>query len=88
MPSVLLKWSLGSHRTMAINEQRRIMINRLLNDFEGLLSSSKYAKLAKCSEDTALRDINEPLDAGILVRNESGRRSTSYRWSDTHPAKS
>ena len=54
-------------------------INRLLDDFEGKLTSSKYAKLAKCSEDTALRDIKTLVERGVLVKNEAGGRSTSYR---------
>lgn len=55
------------------------MINRLLDGFEGKLSSSKYARLAKCSGDTALRDIKILLDRDILARDEGGGRNTSYR---------
>lgn len=62
-----------------INERQQVVINRLLDDFQGFLTTSKYAKLAKCSQDTALRDIRELLERGILVRNESRGRSTSYR---------
>lgn len=62
-----------------VNERQRMVINRMLNGFSGFLSTSKYAKLAKCSTDTALRDIRELLDRGILVRNPGGGRSTSYR---------
>jgi Fic family protein len=51
----------------------------MLNGFKGFLSTSKYAKIAKCSTDTALRDIRELLDRGILVQNPGGGRSTSYR---------
>lgn len=65
-----------------VNDRQRIVINRLLSNFEGMLNTSKYAKLAKCSTDTALRDIQELLDRGILVRNEAGGRSTSYRLGD------
>ena len=57
-------------------------INRMLNGFEGFLSTSKYAKLAKCSTDTALRDIRELLQRGIVLQNSSGGRSTSYRLGD------
>src|SRR5690606_11774967 len=49
-----------------INDRQRLVINRMLNGFKGFLSTSKYAKLAKCSTDTALRDIRELLDRGIL----------------------
>ena len=62
-----------------INDRQRLVINRMLNGFKGFLSTSKYAKLAKCSTDTALRDIRELLDRGILVQNPGGGRSTSYR---------
>ena len=61
------------------NERQRKVINRLLDGFEGKLSTSKYAKLAQCSGDTALRDINILLDQGILVQVAGGGRNTSYR---------
>ncbi len=65
-----------------VNERQQTVINRMLNGFEGFLTTSKYARLAKCSSDTALRDIQELLDRGILVRNPSGGRSTSYRLAE------
>jgi Fic family protein len=65
-----------------VNERQRTVINRMLGDFEGFLSTSKYAKLAKCSADTALRDIRELLDRGVLVQNPGAGRSTSYRLGD------
>ena len=61
-----------------VNERQRKVINRLFDGFEGKLTSSKYAKLAKCSSDTALRDIKELLDRGVLKQDEGGGRSTSY----------
>lgn len=61
-----------------VNERQRKVINRLLDGFEGKLTSSKYAKLAKCSEDTALRDIKVLVERGVLAKNEAGGRSTSY----------
>lgn len=64
-----------------VNERQRLVINRMLNDFQGFLSTSKYAKLAKCSADTALRDLKELLERGIIVQNPGGGRSTSYRLS-------
>lgn len=66
------------YRDVALNDRQRLVLNRLLNDFEGKLTSTKYARLAKCSQDTALRDIHALLDRGILVRNAAGGRSTSY----------
>ena len=62
----------------SISERQRIVINRLLDGFEGNLNTSKYAKLAKCSTDTALRDISELLERGILEKNSASGRSTSY----------
>jgi Fic family protein len=61
-----------------VNERQRRVINRLLDGFEGKLTSSKYAKLAKCSEDTALRDIRALVERGLLIKGEAGGRSTSY----------
>ena len=62
-----------------MNERQRFVINRLLSDFKGYLTTSKYAKLAKCSPATSLRDIRELLSRGILLQNPGGGRSTSYR---------
>ena len=62
-----------------VNERQRTVLNRLLDGFDGKLTSSKYAKLAKCSSDTALRDIRDLLDRGVLLRNPGGGRSVSYR---------
>ena len=61
-----------------VNERQRAVLNRLLDGFEGKLTSSKWAKLAKCSQDTALRDIDDLLSRGILAKNDGGGRSTSY----------
>ena len=54
------------------------MINRLLEGFEGRLTSPKWAKIEKCSQDTASRDIDDLVERGVLVRNAGGGRSTSY----------
>jgi Fic family protein len=62
----------------AINERQRLVLNRLLDGFEGKLTTSKYANLTKSSTDTALRDIQFLVDHGILARNAEGGRSTSY----------
>ena len=81
--SVLRKSRLWDRlRSHPVNERQRRVLTRLLDDFEGPLSTSKYAKLAKCSTDTALRDIRELLEWGVLVKNEGGGRSTSYRLED------
>ena len=68
----------GGRAGVPINERQRLVLNRLLNGLEGKLTTSKYAKLAKCSQDTALRDVLALVERGILVRNPAGGRSTSY----------
>jgi Fic family protein len=60
------------------NARQRDIVNRLLNGFEGKLTSSKWAKLAKCSHDTALRDIEDLIGKKVLVKDPAGGRSTSY----------
>lgn len=63
-----------------VNDRQRLIINRMLeDDFKGFINTSKYAKLAKCSNDTALRDIQELKKRGIFIQNPGGGRSTSYR---------
>lgn len=66
------------HARDAFNERQRDMLGRLLDGFEGKLTSSKWATIQKCSPDTALRDITDLLERKILVRDEGGGRSTSY----------
>ena len=60
----------------------RDMINRLLDGFEGKLTTTKWATIVKCSHDTALRDIQHLLEAGILKKETGGGRSTSYSLHD------
>lgn len=60
------------------NDRQRLILNLLLDGFEGKLISSKWAKISKCSQDTALRDITELLHRGILVKDSAGGRSTAY----------
>jgi len=64
-----------------VNERQRKVINRLMDGFEGKLTTSKYAKLAKCSEDTALREIRSLVERGVLIKGDAGGRSTSYTLS-------
>lgn len=61
-----------------LNERQHRVLHRLLDGFEGKVTTSKWAKLARCSQDTALRDITALVDHGILVRGAAGGRSTSY----------
>ena len=70
-----------------INDRQRLIINRMLDDFKGHMNTSKYAKIAKCSTDTALRDIQKLKARGILIQNPGGGRSTSYRLINTLPEK-
>eukprot|EP01037_Dinobryon_pediforme_P013048 gene13048-13149_t len=67
-----------THASSSFNERQRTMINRLFNGFVGKLTSSKWAKLAKCSQDTALRDIDDLVKRGVLVKEPGGGRSTNY----------
>ncbi len=68
-----------THAGESFNDRQRKVINRLLDGFEGKLTSSKWANLTKCSQDTALRDIGDLLDRQILAKDEAGGRSTSYK---------
>jgi len=62
-----------------INERQRILLNKLFDHFDGHLSTSKWAKIAKCSHDTALRDIQDLVEKGILKADLAGGRSKNYR---------
>jgi len=74
-------WDIINQRP--VNERQRLIINRMLeDDFKGHMNTSKYAKLAKCSNDTALRDIQDLKGRGIFIQNPGGGRSTSYRLPD------
>lgn len=66
------------HAGEAFNERQRIMLQRLLAGFEGKLTSSKWALISKCSQDTAGRDIDDLVKRGVLVKDAAGGRSTSY----------
>lgn len=63
----------------AVNERQRKVVNRLFDNFYGNLTTSKYAKLAKCSHDTALRDIHALINYGVLEQSQHAGRSTSYQ---------
>jgi Fic family protein len=67
-----------AHAGAPLNERQRKVVNRLLDGFEGKLTSSKWAKLAKTSQDTAGRDIDDLVKRGILIKDAGGGRSTSY----------
>jgi Fic family protein len=62
----------------ALNDRQKLMLNKLLDGFDGKLNTSKWAKIAKCSQDTANRDIQDLIGQGILTKEAAGGRSTSY----------
>ena len=64
--------------SLSINDRQRAILNLLLDGLEGKLTTQKWASLAKCSHDTALRDIQNLIDQGLLTKDEGGGRSTSY----------
>ena len=66
------------HRNVAFNERQRKLLNMQLDGFFGKLTSSKWAKIAKCSSDTALNDINDLIAKGLLIKSPEGGRSTNY----------
>ena len=66
-----------------LNARQQKMLTKLLDHFEGKLTTSKWAKMAKCSHDTALRDIQDLLDRKILVKDTAGGRSTGYLLGDS-----
>lgn len=66
------------HAGAILNKRQMQMLNKLLDGFAGKLTTSKWAKMVKCSHDTALRDIHDLVEKGILVKEEAGGRSTSY----------
>ena len=79
LTGVMLKadfWN--KHSKTIINERQKKVLNKLLDDFEGKLTSMKWAKIAKCSKDTAVRDINDLLNKNILQKELAGGRSTNY----------
>lgn len=77
--SVLFKGEFWTkHSKTLINQRQKKILNMLLDGFDGKLTSSKWAKIAKCSKDTAIRDINDLKDKGILQKELAGGRSTNY----------
>jgi Fic family protein len=70
------------HENTPINERQRLILNKLLDGFEGKLKSSKWAKISKCSSDTALRDIKDLIEKKILQQKQHGGRSTNYELAE------
>ncbi|MEM9847052.1 MAG: Fic family protein [Bacteroidota bacterium] len=70
------------HQTTAMNNRQRLILNKLLDGFVGKLKTSKWAKITKSSQDTALRDIKDLIEKGILQQEAAGGRSTNYELVD------
>lgn len=68
--------------TASLNDRQKKILNKIIEGFEGKLTSSKWAKIAKCSQDTALRDIVDLVNQGVLAKDKGGGRSTSYSLVD------
>ncbi len=66
------------HEHTKFNERQRFMLNKLLDGFEGKLQTSKWAKMAKTSNDSALRDLKDLVEKGILLPTDEGGRNTNY----------
>jgi Fic family protein len=66
------------HSNVTLNNRQRKILNLLMDDFDGKLNSTKWAKIGKCSQDTALRDIQDLIEKGIMIKSEQGGRSTNY----------
>ena len=79
----------NKHASASLNQRQRDIVNRLLDGFDGKLTSSKWASIEKCSPDTALRDIADLVQRGLLKKNEGGGRSTSYSLCEAtlHPSR-
>ena len=63
---------------MNLNDRQRKILNMLMDDFQGVLNTTKWSKIGKCSQDTALRDIQDLIEKDILIKTEQGGRSTNY----------
>ncbi|MFM7105962.1 MAG: DUF4172 domain-containing protein, partial [Flavobacteriales bacterium] len=83
LTSVLRKnefWEI--HDKTIFNARQRKVLVMLLDGFDGKLQSSKWAKINKCSSDTALRDIKDLLEKGVIRQDQSGGRSTNYELAE------
>lgn len=84
MQNILQKAAFWKHNEQTpLNQRQRLLLNKVLDGFDGKLTSSKWAKIAKCSPDTALRDIKDLIDKGILRQEEKGGRSTNYELANS-----
>ncbi len=72
----------NTYATEIQNERQKRMLNKLLDGFTGKLTTSKWAKINKCSQDTALRDIQDLIEKGIMLKENAGGRSTNYELTE------
>lgn len=83
LASVIKKAKFWNHPTTKdLNDRQKLMLNKLLDGFDGKFTSSKWGKIAKCSHDTAIRDIQNLIDRNILINDGSGGRSTGYLFNE------
>nr|WP_315170600.1 Fic family protein [uncultured Flavobacterium sp.] len=75
----------NKHQQTPINERQRLLLNKIFDGFEGKLQTSKWAKIAKVSNDTALRDIKDLIAKGILYQTNEGGRNANYELTDFNP---
>jgi Fic family protein len=68
------------HAMTTFNDRQTKMLNKLLDGFDGKLTSSKWAKISKCSKDTAIRDIQDLIKKDVLMKEAEGGRSTNYEF--------
>jgi Fic family protein len=73
-----------THEATEFNQRQKQMLSKLMEGFEGKLTTSKWAKITKCSHDTALRDIQDLVEKNVLMKDEAGGRSTGYTLKSTH----
>ena len=79
LSAVLIKANFWKeHAATVFNNRQVLMLNKLLDGIDGNLTTSKWAKMAKCSQDTALRDIQDLIQKKVLIKEEAGGRSSSY----------
>ena len=83
LAKVMYKHKFWTHwAKIPLNDRQSEMLDKLLDDFKGKLNTSKWAKIAKCSNDTALRDIQDLVNKGVLIKEAAGGRSTSYKLNE------
>jgi Fic family protein len=80
MKNIMIKAAFWEgHREIRVSERQRLMLNKMFDESSIKLTTSKWAKITKCSADTALRDINDLIEKGILIKDDAGGRSANYR---------